>query len=191
MKIRTDFVTNSSSSSFVCDICGNEISGWDCSVKDGEMFECVNCHIICNEHVLTPPREKLLELMREVESYYSFIEPLTEEELSEMSNDDIINEILSECCYGEVPEEFCPICQFEEYSSKDMANYLLTKYKISKDEVFEDIKKKNKRRRKLYDFEYINFVTNQLGLNLGDIQSSWKRKYKTYRDFKESIKREF
>jgi len=191
MKYRKDFVTNSSSSSFVCDICGNEISGWDCSVKDGEMFECVNCHIICNEHALTPPREKLLEFMREIESSYSSIEPLTEEELSEMSNDDMIDEILSEWCYGEVPEEFCPICQFEEYSSKDMANYLLTKYKISKDEVFEDIKKKNKRRRKLYDFEYINFVTNKLGLNLGDIQSSWKRKYKTYRNFKESIKREF
>ena len=191
MKYRKDFVTNSSSSSFVCDICGNEISGWDCSVRDGEMFECVNCHIICNEHVLTPPREKLLEFMREIESSYSSIIPLTEEELSEMNNDDIINEILSEWCYGEIPEELCPICQFEEYSSKDMANYLLTKYKISKDEVFEDIKKKNKRRRKLYDFEYINFVTNKLGLNLGDIQSSWKRKYKTYRDFKESIKREF
>lgn len=191
MKYRKDFVTNSSSSSFVCDICGNEISGWDCSPKDGEMFGCVNCHIICNEHVLTPSREKLLELIREVESYYSFIEPLTEEELSEMSNDDIIDEILSECYCGEVPEELCPICQFEEYSSKDMANYLLTKYKISKDEVFEEIKKKNKRRRKLYDFEYISFVTNKLGLNLGDIQSSWKRKYKTYRNFKESIKREF
>lgn len=48
MKYRKDFVTNSSSSSYVCDICGNEVSGFDCSVRDGDMFECMNGHVICN-----------------------------------------------------------------------------------------------------------------------------------------------
>ena len=47
MKFRKDFVTNSSSSSFVCDICGNVESGWDMSLQEAEMVECVNGHTIC------------------------------------------------------------------------------------------------------------------------------------------------
>lgn len=42
MKIRTGFVSNSSSSSFVCDVCGNIESGWDLGLNDAEMCECVN-----------------------------------------------------------------------------------------------------------------------------------------------------
>lgn len=46
MKFRKDFVTNSSSSSFVCDICGNVESGWDMSLQEAEMVECVNGHTV-------------------------------------------------------------------------------------------------------------------------------------------------
>lgn len=53
MKIRKGFVSNSSSSSFVCDICGEVYEGWDASPLDSD-FECSICpheHIICNEHI--------------------------------------------------------------------------------------------------------------------------------------------
>lgn len=58
MKFRKDFVTNSSSSSFVCEICGAEGSGWDASVEDFDMFECENGHVLCQEHMLNPSREE-------------------------------------------------------------------------------------------------------------------------------------
>ena len=193
MKFRKDFVTNSSSSSFVCEICGAEGSGWDASVEDFDMFECENGHVLCREHMLNPSREEQIneilkndywnEETREYDLHY------TREELEAMDDDELFETLLGSERYYEVPECLCPICQFEEYSSYDMASYLLTQYKVPKDEVFAEIKKQNKRRRKLYDYEYIAYVVDKYGLKLGDIQASWKEKYKTYHDFKESLER--
>jgi len=52
MKIRTGFVSNSSSSSFTCEFCGREDSGWDMTASEAEMCECENGHVICQSHYL-------------------------------------------------------------------------------------------------------------------------------------------
>ena len=44
MKVRNGFVSNSSSSSFVCNICGAIESGYDASIKDFDMEMCENGH---------------------------------------------------------------------------------------------------------------------------------------------------
>lgn len=44
MKVRKGFVSNSSSSSFICDLTGNTEGGWDASLSDVEMVECTNNH---------------------------------------------------------------------------------------------------------------------------------------------------
>jgi len=44
MKIRKGFVSNSSSSSFVCDISGEVFGGYDCGLGDFDMCECVKGH---------------------------------------------------------------------------------------------------------------------------------------------------
>jgi len=49
MKIRNGFVSNSSSSSFVCDICGYENGGMDVGLNDVGMFECKAEHIMCDD----------------------------------------------------------------------------------------------------------------------------------------------
>jgi len=51
MKIRNGFVSNSSSSSFVCDVCGAVESGWDACLSDFDMDRCENDHIFCNGHI--------------------------------------------------------------------------------------------------------------------------------------------
>lgn len=51
MKIRHGFVSNSSSSSFVCDICGAECSGMDMCLSDAEMYQCENDHTFCDSHM--------------------------------------------------------------------------------------------------------------------------------------------
>lgn len=53
MKIRTGFVSNSSSTSFTCDICGNSETGMDsCTVEDYGFYRCINGHIICQEEAI-------------------------------------------------------------------------------------------------------------------------------------------
>ena len=192
MKIRTDYVTNSSSSSFICEICGREESGFDLSLSECDMFECENGHVLCLEHMLDPTREEQInEILKN--DYWNpetreYDIKYTREELEDMDDDKLFDTLLGSEKFYEVPECLCPICQFEEYSSYDMASYLLAQYKVSKDDVFAEIKKQNKRRRKLYDYEYIAYVVKQKNLNLGEIQSSWKEKYKSYKDFREELK---
>jgi hypothetical protein len=108
----------------------------------------------------------------------------TEEELADMEDCELFEEF---CCeetggYG-VPECICPICQFIEYSENDLSAYLLKEYGVSRDEVFEEVKKLNKRRKKLYENEYITYVCKQFDLNPTEIVASWKEKFGTYSAF--------
>lgn len=50
MKIRKGFVSNSSSSSFVCDVCGKNASGYDLSLSESAMSWCQASHIFCDKH---------------------------------------------------------------------------------------------------------------------------------------------
>jgi hypothetical protein len=52
IKIRNSFVSNSSSSSFICEICNHTESGWDASVEDIGFVRCENDHTFCEEHLL-------------------------------------------------------------------------------------------------------------------------------------------
>lgn len=180
MKYRKDFVTNSSSSSYICEICGANESGFDLGLEDAGMTECMNGHIFCDEHRLpmTQSKEELIKTILEDE--YSND---SEEELNKMNIDELIEKI----GYYEVPEFMCPICNFIEYSEYDLAAYLLKEYGIPRDTVFAEVKKFNKRRKKLYDNEYITYVCQQHNLNPAEIVSQWKEKFGTYRKFQEYL----
>ena len=67
MKVRRGFVSNSSSSSFVCDICCNVESGFDASPTDLEMARCENGHIVCQCHLDSPSSVENLNRMTEEE----------------------------------------------------------------------------------------------------------------------------
>lgn len=54
MKIRTGFVSNSSSASFVCDLCKRYSGGWDSDqYSDHKMILCENGHALCIDHIGT------------------------------------------------------------------------------------------------------------------------------------------
>lgn len=51
MKVRNGFVSNSSSSSFICDVCGEVESGYDCSLSDFDMSQCEHGHVFHDGHI--------------------------------------------------------------------------------------------------------------------------------------------
>lgn len=196
MKYRLDFVTNSSSSSFVCEICGREECGFDLSLSDCEMAECVNGHIFCVDEMLpTPNKEELIKIILDnelntdrwddtIKEYRDF----TAEELKTKSKEILFEEFCSDGGNYDVPECVCPICQFIEYSEKDLSKYLEKEYGISRDEVFAKVKELNRRRRKLYDSEYITEVCQRFNLKPAEIVSEWKEKFDSYEEFAKYIK---
>ena len=196
MKFRKDFVTNSSSSSYVCEICGRSESGWDMCLRDCEMMECINGHIFCCDEALEQPsKTEMIKMILEngwnrgwdsdIRDYRNY----TEEEIAAMDEDIIFEEWFTEGGCYEVPECMCPICQFIEYSEYDLSAYLLKEYGSSRDEVFAEVKQFNKRRKKLYENEYITYVCKKFGLNPTEIVAGWKEKFGTYKNFKDALRK--
>lgn len=154
MKIRTGFVSNSSSSSFVCCICGETQSGWDLSFHDIDAFSCANGHEMCQEHA---------------------IKDLTTNGDSEDEDNKLdLYEINPECC---------PVCMYQEFDYDDARRYLKKEYKISEDVVFQEIKKINKRRKKLHSEEYVKYVFEKVGLTDDTFLAKIKDQFPIYKDY--------
>ena len=191
MKYRKSHVTNSSSSSFVCDICGRVESGWDLSISEAGMCECINGHVFCEDEKLELSRQDMInELVNHgIEEYKSgqgFVRKYyKEEDLNDLTDDQIKDLLFPEGDYYELPECVCPICQFIEYSESDLCKYLEKTYHISRGEVFAEVKQLNKRRKKLYDSEYITYVCRKFALNPIEIVVGWKNEFNSYDEFKQ------
>lgn len=153
MKQRSGFVSNSSSSSFVCCICDRSETGMDISLTDIDMMCCVNGHNVCSD-----------EMIEEVPS---------EENLEHNY---------------EIAEKYCPVCQFIESSNDDIAAYLLKETKIPRDEAFVEVKKVVRRRKKLYNSEYVMYACQKANIDGNSILPTIKEKFKTYSEFKKYIK---
>ena len=75
MKIRNGFVSNSSSSSFVCEICNMKQTGWDISLEEVDMSCCENNHTFCNSHLLDPNNfDKLYDIFSDIDNLPSIDE---------------------------------------------------------------------------------------------------------------------
>ena len=117
MKIRRGFVSNSSSSSYTCLVCGETQSGWDVSLSDIEMFECENGHLVCQSHAVGEGIEK-------TKWGTNLSAVIADEE--------------GECDLYSVPAKHCPLCQLAEVSDSELLAYCLKKlYRNRKDMTAE------------------------------------------------------
>ena len=125
MKVRYGFVSNSSSSSFICDISGESEGGWDASLSDVGMVCCENGHTFYAQYLIDN---------KDGASYYDYKESVDEE--SDDYND--------EWEWGyDIPAEFCPVCQLQKMTQDDFVTYI-TKNVITKEKLLEQIRAEGK-----------------------------------------------
>jgi len=145
MKIRKGFVSNSSSSSYTCDVCGEEISGMDISLSEWEMFQCENGHTICESHEIhvTDDMKKtmLLNFTTKWDDDGGESVRVKAKELIDGDGywEDLFDETFEDYAY-ESPAARCPICQFKEISHKEAIEYIFKKNNITKEQIMEEMK---------------------------------------------------
>jgi len=176
MKIRKGFVSNSSSSSFVCDVCGEEVSGMDMGLSDAEMCECVGGHTFCEEHMKESYEDITKDMIMGDDS--DFIKDMTDDEFEDWKH----SEMRYEC-----PESICPICNLTSMTQDMMVDYIVKKTGFTRSDMFKIIKEENKRRRKLYLYEYLEYVERKMKVLKTDILSEVKSNFNTYNDLYEYI----
>jgi len=135
MKIRSGFVSNSSSSSFICEFCGESSGGYNLDLIDCEMVNCEVGHCFCIKHILDKSEYELdgVKFTKGEILDYDF----AHKEYKTSSGEEFYG---SEFIY-EFPKEYCPICNLTKITSELMLKHLFIKYNLNKDEVTNEIKK--------------------------------------------------
>lgn len=168
MKKRNGFVSNSSTSSFICEVCGHTETGYDCGVEEAGMCMCVNEHTFCLDEKVKPPKTVQTDMFD------------ASRERDEDEDDGSAYE---------VPESVCPICSFTVFSASDLAALLLKLTAIPRDEAWAVVKAANKRRKKLYDSEYNMYAAQKMNIDLEKLLQDTKDKYPDYKSFRDSIEK--
>lgn len=124
MKVRTCFVSNSSSSSFVCSVCGRQEIVYDSSVDEARMFTCEHEHVVCTVHAVNTNEPAVADdWFGNKETCDNFSDALSKRESS-------------------VPAIYCPICQLEQVTDSDMAAYMIKRSAVNRCDIVDEIREK-------------------------------------------------
>lgn len=159
MKIRKGYVSNSSSSSFTCDLCGTTQSGYDMGVYEAGMMYCENGHCFCERHALDENEFTVKNIKRYFEENSNdwYVKKIYEDEKSfidELNECENLNfDVRDFKSYNENVEYYlndayseghnkcvCPICSFEVLSHHDGFLFLKRKFNLTNEEILSMIR---------------------------------------------------
>ena len=142
MKIRNGFVSNSSSSSFTCNVCHDTVSGYDMGLSEAEMFSCEGGHRVCNSHSKRNPEDYInseewrQEALPDLKKLY----PDTNfDEMDEEAVDDYLSDWRHDAI-SDMPASFCPVCRLEVIRPEEEVLWLRHELNITKKVVHERIR---------------------------------------------------
>ena len=160
MKIRLNFVSNSSTSSYICPVCNvAEAASDGCTLSDLDMISCEHNHAMHNYcykkavnpvDMIEPLREAIVKALKDAQEGNDDSEDIhniardLETVLASMD----INEIreIGESYYydeediDELEEKDCPVCTLQIVALDEIAEYLLKKTALTQKEISEVIK---------------------------------------------------
>ena len=119
MKTRNGLVSNSSSSSFVCSICGGIESGMDISLSDLDMIQCVNGHTLHNDCKSKYINDDSVDIAVE-----------TGDEDDDEDGD------------GEISPKHCPICTLQALTDDNELDFLRWVHCSTKEDSLKTIKER-------------------------------------------------
>lgn len=144
MKNRNGFVSNSSSSSFVCAACGDAEAGMDASREDFEYVLCENGHELCAEckiEVAEPTRQQKLDRCIRYIAGCDWMSPTNKtDRVNEVTdNEDKLQELFDEIStdWG-ISSACCPICTFKT-PDKDTLKYVLKFHGLTEKQMLKMI----------------------------------------------------
>jgi MoaA/NifB/PqqE/SkfB family radical SAM enzyme len=140
--VRNGFVANSSTSIFICDVCGSQGGGSDSvSMDEYGYSKCINGHTICTDHVQEMDLEKKKEFLRNYKPKYSY-DTERKNELMKVIDTDDFEEEFDEWMREEyeISDSQCPICSMSNVRSEDLLLYALHKIGMDKTELQKEFK---------------------------------------------------
>lgn len=141
MRVRLGFVSNSSSSSFVCMISGEVESGMDMTLSEAGMVMCEHHHVFLERYLLGDKDDPTVESIKQWlkdngwDKYYQKEMYFNDKEFLEWFEDCLRDE-----WDNEVSSSQCPICSLEEITDKDIARYFFKKNEIERRAFIKEIK---------------------------------------------------
>jgi hypothetical protein len=147
MKTRKYFVSNSSSSSFICCLSGGMESGMDMTFSDAGMEQCRNGHVFYEKYKLSKDeKEPTVDDYRnwyknwcnEYEWRSKYLSDLdkSDDEFMEWFEDEMKYEFEE----NGIPTEQCPVCQFVDMPYAEVAKYYLKTLGITRKEFAAKMK---------------------------------------------------
>jgi len=148
MKVRTGFVSNSSSSSFICEVCGEIFSAYDYDLSDFDLVECEEDHLLCSHHILKPEGPHLVPILTGMLNYLieqedKDIQYIIKAIKAKESITEYKEEIISD--YHEYSNEKilsveCPVCTLQTVQPHILLEYIEYKYGIKRKDYVDEIR---------------------------------------------------
>ena len=176
MKIRKGYVSNSSSSSFVCEVCGEIKSGYDVSFSDMGMVRCTRGHVICEHHIqgdrysvsaiYSEVKRQLSEGYPEVAEFLETSWPTWEQDMTSVDGDTSIDDVMPAeveeedfwdylyeyDSYNMIPTVCCPICTITHVNSYDLLTYLIKRTGQPRQQLEDEIRDRFKTYEKFKEY---------------------------------------